>query len=68
MTMRPYSRRAARRALGVSWGVVARRFPRIGAEADDGQEQSERRVRELGIADPMSRRALAKLMPRDGYR
>jgi hypothetical protein len=69
MTMRPYSRRAARRALGLS-GVVARRFPRVDSEVDGtgGQEPSERGGRELGLADPLPGRTPSSFMSRDGYR
>src|SRR5579863_9516348 len=49
MTMRPYSRRAARQALDLS-GVVARRCPRLTSEVDDGQELSERTASEVGLA------------------
>jgi hypothetical protein len=68
MTMRPYSRRAARRALGLS-GVVARRFPRVDSEVDGtGQEPSEHGGRELGLSDPLPGRMQSSFMYRDGYR
>jgi hypothetical protein len=68
MTMRPYSRRAAKRALGLS-GIVARRFPRVDSEVDGtGQEPTERRRLDLGLADPLPGRTPSSFMSPDGYR